>query len=236
MKNHRHKLLKFTSVKIITAGVTCALGLSACASSTSTKSARQISPAVGDSPTSITLATQEPADRSSDSKSSSISSTNLTGVDSQIIFSTDIGSMWINQRISLAAIAPASIGTSDGKRTFSTPISGGNLTYNSTERKVSGIIHNSGGLQLTQQGRSTLIITDLNINLSSRLITATINGRKDTPLFSVDGTPVVSENENQTTIRGVVIKLWPKVDLQIQNNFSAAKPLGILTVTTSNPT
>lgn len=236
MKNDRPKILKFTSAKLAVTGMLFALGLSACTSSTPTASTKPIAPATGDTTAAANLGVGAPARQSIENKNPNISLSNLTGVDSQIVFSTDIGSMWTDQRITVTAIAPASVGASNGEQTISIPITGGNLAYDPTKQKATGTIDNSGGFSLVQSGKPTLIITDLNINLSTRLITATINGQRNVPLFSVNGTPAVSLDGSEATVRGIMVMLSPKVDSQIQNYFTAVRSLGALTVTTSAAT
>lgn len=158
----------------------------------------------------------------------------LTGVDTQIAFSTIVGTGWTNQKLAFSPVSPASSGSSNGEKTLSLPISGGNFEYQKSNQATSGSIDTSGGFILSGSGIPTLEVTDLIINLSKNSVTATINGSKGKALFLINGAPAVSVQGTKDVIFGITLQLDPAAEPQLQKAFEADRSLGAVTITTTS--
>lgn len=160
--------------------------------------------------------------------------TKLNGTDTQIAFSQSLGSQWANQKITLSAVAPASLSTTNGEQTMSFPIASGTFQYDKTDQTTAGYIVHTGGFRLGQSGKSAVMITNMKVDMSSRTISATVDGTPDVAIFTLNGAPAVSQQGVQTVIFGLTVQLSPNATPLLQNDFPSNRSLGAMTITVTN--
>lgn len=204
-----------------------AFGLTACGGNVSNNSSKPIITGSTTTSSFISKGSKRPT---------SLFQSKLTGVNTQFAFSTIVGSMWTSQKIEMSAIAPASTGTSNGEVTLSLPISGGTFGFQKSGTVTNGVIENSGGFKLTQNGKVLLSITRIVLNLKKQLVQASVNGQSDFLLFNIDGKAAISTRGSQTTAYGLTIQLPNTTNKLLNTGFIPDRSLGALTLTTTTKT
>ena len=225
---HAHRAATFSL------GILLTLVASSCSSaSTVSTSASSTAGAASTSAGGKTGSTGTTTKNGKGSQIPSLAQSRLNGVDAQISFSTILGSMWTSQKIKVSAIPPASLGSSNGERTLSLPITGGDFQYYKSTSSTTGSINTSGGITLSETGKPTLTITKISINLSRHEITATANDLQNTPIFIINGAPAISSQGAHTVVYGITLQLSTSASALLQDYFIPDRSLAAVTITTS---
>lgn len=156
----------------------------------------------------------------------------LAGVDTQLRL-TPAASSPIGHGVTLSAVAPASVSSAAGTQVISLPITAGNFVYDKTDHHLTGTIDHSGGFRLIGGNGTTTTIIDLTVNLTTRTVTATVNGTPDVPVFDLSGTANLSVQGVHDVITGLVATTSPKADSAVKAAFGSSANVGDLTVTAS---
>ncbi len=161
-----------------------------------------------------------------------ISATKLTGVDTQLRLVPSSSSP-VSKGLSTTAVAPASIATAGGAQTISLPIVGGNFTFDTTDHHITGIVDHSGGFRLTGGSSPAVTVVDLNINLSTKVVTATVNGSPNVPLFTLSGTADLARQGVHDVITGLTASVSPHTTAAVKAMLGSSGTVGDLTITAS---
>ena len=166
----------------------------------------------------------------------SISIENLTGVDTQITFSTSVGSRWTNKKLIVSSVNPASVESQNGKRTLSIPITGGQVEYQEPNHSLRGIVTNSGGIKIQVSGFRAFVITDFRFDFMTHQVTALIDNQKVDAIFTIHGKPRLTMQSGQKVIDGLWLELAPLASQRLGNFFPKDISLGKVIVTISGAT
>ncbi|NNN20173.1 MAG: hypothetical protein HKL84_10045 [Acidimicrobiaceae bacterium] len=229
---NRNRLLS-TKTVTLAAGIFFALVTSSCSSvNSSATSTTNSSPGSGNVNLNGDATTTSQAKPKNLGKVT-LNQSHLTGVDVQIAFSTIQSSKWTEQNITLAAESAASLGSSNGEKTVSLPITGGDFQYYKASSSTGGSIDTLGGIILSGNGQTLTKITNMSINLNQHEITASINGSKNTNLFIINGAPAISQQGSHIVVYGITIQLAQNASSELQGTFMSDRSLGAVTITTS---
>ncbi|MCL5077122.1 MAG: hypothetical protein M1288_03275 [Actinobacteria bacterium] len=158
---------------------------------------------------------------------------NLTGVDTQITFSTSVGSGWTNRKLIVSSINPASVESQNGQKTLSVPITGGHIEYQEPNYRLVGIVTNSGGIKIQLPGYRTFLATNFRFDFLTHQVTALIDNQKVDAIFTIHGKPRFTMRSGQKAIDGLWLELSPFSSQRLRNFFPKDTSLGQVVITIS---
>lgn len=127
----------------------------------------------------------------------------------------------MQNKVSVAPVAPATATANGGSIAVSFPVTGGEaFVFPSSDLPmIRGDVVHSGGLTFSA-GDKSLTVTDFIVNPGSSILTATVGG-KQIPLFELDGQAVKvgSDSSSNVTLDGTIVRLSPQAAAALNTTF-----------------